>query len=119
MKTLQQIADIIAKHLFNQKEKCAILGNCRYRLEEDGQVNKCAFGALIPDELYTGEIEGKGSDTLFSKFPELIAACGIPDDSDTYEFLHIAQRIHDGEWRNRNESFERLCQGYNLEYNPQ
>lgn len=121
MKTLQQIANIIAKHLFNQKERCYddLMGNCRYRLEKDGQVNKCAFGALIPDELYIAEIENNGSDALFNKFPEFIAACGIPNDGDTYEFLFAAQRIHDGEWQNRNERFKALCKKYKLEYNPQ
>ena len=121
MKTLQQIADIIAKHLFNQKEACVddFRGRCQYRLEKMGVVNKCAFGALIPDELYIEAIEGKGSDILFKEFPEFIATCGIPNDGDTHAFLNTAQIIHDSDWTSRDVMFKELCKEYNLEYNPQ
>jgi len=54
--TNQEIYTKVRKHLLTQKERAAENGySCRYRTEEG---LTCAVGCLIPEELYTGNIEG-------------------------------------------------------------
>lgn len=49
----------IVEHLTKQKSRAADDGGCRYRTE-DGKM--CAVGCLIPDALYSPEIEGVSVD---------------------------------------------------------
>jgi|ERR1043166_3582484 hypothetical protein len=59
--TDQETFDKVARHLLTQKERSMCLNNtnCAYR-GVDGL--KCAVGALIPDELYTPDLEGQNCD---------------------------------------------------------
>ena len=54
----QEVFDKIYLHLIEQGRKSVNSdGRCQYRYP-DG--DKCAIGCLIPDELYTPELEGNG-----------------------------------------------------------
>jgi hypothetical protein len=56
MKTDQQTFDFVVTHLRKQNQPAVdpIGGNCMYRYES----LSCAAGCLIPDELYTPDLEG-------------------------------------------------------------
>lgn len=83
-RTLQTIFNIVATHLMTQGKPCqdAYMACC-YRY--DGL--KCAAGALIKDEEYSGELEGKSWRTLVS--------CDMVPTHFRHE-IHKLQLIHDG-----------------------
>jgi hypothetical protein len=62
----QQMFDRVADHLATQQVQASGVVNgsrtCRYRIGS----NKCAIGALIPDELYDPIIEGNGIGPLMA-----------------------------------------------------
>jgi hypothetical protein len=65
---------------------------CRYRGDAG---RKCALGLLIPDELYSVEMEGRGAVRLLEQFPEIAKALGAESRQDAI-FLVSLQRVHDG-----------------------
>lgn len=81
--TLQEIFDIVAKHLLTQGKKSVSRGFCSYR-GNDG--TKCAAGALIPDNQYDCKFEQLSWDELVRK--EWV------EDKFTYQ-IQMLQRIHD------------------------
>lgn len=107
MKTDQEIFDITATHLLSQNEKSIIKSPdtehgitpaCRYRGE--GGL-KCAIGPLIPDDLYSANMEGLSIHRLFGRFPTLMEKCGL--NICNQSLLIELQNIHDDykveEWR--------------------
>jgi hypothetical protein len=103
----QETFDKVARHLLTQGRRSAELnpmvsgGVCRYR-SPDG--TKCAVGALIPDELYSADMEGRsviglvgcdGNDDVSPWAEALRAHLGVESDYDE-RFLETLQRIHDG-----------------------
>lgn len=56
---------------------------------------KCAVGVLIPDELYSVEMEGYGIHSLFSKFPSLNDLFHPEILESAINLLGSLQRIHD------------------------
>lgn len=96
----QEIFDSVARHLLTQRSKSVLIGGgCAYR-GVAGQ--KCAIGALIPDKVYTPEIEGMGVGEALNRFPECFP--GIDqEDSKPLSLLMRLQRLHDNElpssWR--------------------
>lgn len=58
----QEIFDTVVRHLKTQgKQSRTSSGTCVYRkFEADGSVLKCAVGCLIPDDVYTPEMDGDG-----------------------------------------------------------
>lgn len=52
--TLQEVFDIVSKHLLTQGQKSVELSMCQYRNSEG---LKCAAGALIPDDQYEERFE--------------------------------------------------------------
>ena len=105
-RTRQEIFDIVARHLLTQGERSTApkLG-CAYR---DGSGRKCAIGALIPDDLYSRDLEGFRADS-----PCILKAANI-DASDGL-FAVGLQDVHDKylphEWR---EKLEGWASTYNL-----
>jgi hypothetical protein len=87
--TRQEIFNKVADHLLTQGKPALFdeIGDCAYR-GQDGSM--CAVGCLIPDELYTPEMELKSVDTLLN------AEFVLPGFFyDNYTLLSDLQRIHD------------------------
>lgn len=58
--TEQEVFDYVLDFLLEQGESSREDAlTCKYRLEKEGRILKCAAGCLIKDENYTSEIEGK------------------------------------------------------------
>lgn len=92
MLSKQEIFDKVAAHLLTQGAKAADTEGCLYRApQDDGRVLKCAAGCLLPDGLYSPEMEFKGVSH------ELIAAALLPivGDKPRLRFLGQLQDIHD------------------------
>lgn len=74
---------------------------CLYRTD-DGR--KCPVGLLIPDEKYCRDMEEKGADELFGRFPELLDH--LPDgmtvaDLGTVQDIHDRRSTHRDGWNHR------------------
>lgn len=101
--TKQQMFDAVARHLLTQNQKChdAEGVHCAYR-GPNGL--KCAIGALIPDDVYTSEMEGFTASALRSK---LDADLGdrLPWPKKLDGFAGLLQKVHDEglpeQWRDR------------------
>lgn len=96
-----------------QLEKCVYRGECG---------NKCAVGQLIPDELYSEDMDVGPSSviSLLEKFPHL-RECVLPCDmssKDGINFLSVLQSIHDNsrerDWR---EAYRDMALRFGLEWN--
>lgn len=90
--TLLQISEKIRDHLIKQKAKSENNnGSCKYR-NVNGKM--CAVGCLIPDSVYTPELEGKAMGR-----EEIITAVGLSLkmklDVDTLALLRAWQNYHD------------------------
>ena len=90
--TLLQISEKIRDHLIKQKAKSeSNNGSCKYR---NANGNMCAVGCLIPDEVYSPELEGKAMGR-----EEIITAVGLSLkmklDVDTLALLRAWQNYHD------------------------
>lgn len=85
--TNQETFDIVARHLVKQGCRSYEYGfGCVYR-SSDGK--KCAVGALIPDELYSKEMEGK------TAVHEIVAPVLTKLGHDP-DFCNALQMVHDG-----------------------
>lgn len=61
--TNQEVYDKVKAHLLTQNAKSiSSNGMCKYRMQRS--TKKCAIGCLIPDALYSKDIEGEGVYTL-------------------------------------------------------
>lgn len=110
----QKAYDTIVAHLRRQGKIAALGVMCRYRTK-DGL--KCAVGVLIPDELYTGRIEGLSAD--HPRVRLLIPGADAWDE----KFLLEAQALHDENYNKEsgcfNESaFEMFARDWGLVYTP-
>lgn len=104
--TAKEIFMKVRKHLLKQNKK-AMLANpkhddegstCQYRL---GNL-RCAIGCLIPDELYSREIEGAGVEVTNGVslgdseclLVQILIEAGIP--ANAFPLLADLQYVHDG-----------------------
>lgn len=88
--TNQEIFNAVVKGIYKQgKPSVSNDFACRYR-SEDGC--KCAAGLLIPDEVYTPEMEGKTSHYLRSK---LASGQSLPWTVEQDPLVRALQRAHD------------------------
>ncbi len=96
--TPQEVYDYVAAHLLTQNAKAqgeiGSANGCLYRAPEG---RKCAAGCLIPDDLYTPAMEGRGiADSIVAEGLERVPQGALG-------FLRSAQLIHDHrdppEWR--------------------
>lgn len=111
----QEAFDIVIRGLRKQgrrSEDRLGLGTCLYRGPGG---TKCAFGFLIPDELYKPSMEGKSASSAVEQFPELWdivrwVAAGL---------IGSLQTVHDTmpleEWENE---WQRLAEKYGLTVPP-
>lgn len=99
--TKQEMYDIAAAHLLKQGKKAEMetVGatginamQCRYRMldPETGATLMCAIGCLIPDKVYSPEMENRNVWSLREQWPDL--ADEWPRD---HSFLADLQNIHD------------------------
>ena len=107
-RTRQEIFDICAVHLLTQNEKAfgyteGLSYECNYRY---GKL-KCAIGALIPDDKYTPNLEGKA---VYDDTVRIAANIGSGDLS----FADKLQIIHDN---GAPEYWYRDLQNLAVEYN--
>ena len=95
--TNQEIFDKVHTHLLTQRTAAIADGACAYR----AGTQSCAVGALIPDALYTTEIEGTGISTLIDQgdtYPNHQLATTLKQAGftpDKYPLLRDLQRVHD------------------------
>jgi hypothetical protein len=93
----QGIFNKVKQHLLTQNERAvgySAIDNhefCRYRGTKG---MSCAFGILIPDELYETAMEDKGVAKLVETWPEIKKWLSISCGSDV-DFLQGLQKIHD------------------------
>jgi hypothetical protein len=105
--TNQEIFDKVHTHLLTQRTAAIENGSCAYR----AGTQTCAVGALIPDALYTTEIEGASVATLISQGASVATLISQGDTCphhqlattlkqagftpDQYPLLRDLQRVHD------------------------
>jgi hypothetical protein len=112
----QEIFDTVALHLFDQGERAQIHpGQCVYRTSTG---NACAVGCLIPDEIYSNDMECNNVPPLFDKFCHI-----LPSDIFNYstlDLLSCLQHAHDCSfsWANTEEmriALREVADAYNLD----
>lgn len=117
LKDNQQAFDLVVKHLNKQRRRAQNEnGSCRYRAS-DGK--KCAVGCLIPDSLYSPDIEGKGiweliEDSGFSTYYPALAEHFKNVDVkmlDDLQVMHDNFPVEDWSWHYSNYSMR-----YGLKY---
>ena len=108
----QLIFDTIVTHLRNQgcKSTDRFQTACSYR-GEDGA--KCAAGCLIPDHLYSPELEGHMWSSLQLK------ECREYVGEEHTALIGTLQNVHDRtsvtQWETR---FRQVAEDFNLDYTP-
>jgi hypothetical protein len=114
--TQQEAFDKALAHLRQQGRKCNRGSECLYH---DGD-RRCAFGALIPDDLYSEDMEGKNAFTVLGLFPALHDTLAPADE---YFYADLQRNMHD---RVADSSFaqglemgaQQVATKYGLEYAP-
>ena len=88
---MQKTFDTVATHLLKQgKRAMRVSGTCLYRTP-DGL--KCAVGCLIPEEMYSPDMEENVVTSLLEKFPKLH---DVPLINGFSKLLRELQGLHDG-----------------------
>lgn len=96
----QEIYNTVRDHLLAQGKPATIKGVCAYR-GDDGL--KCAVGCLIPDELYSRDLEGQSvqSTDVF----KVLTRAGVVESTEQASLLTRLQYVHDvyepEEWASR------------------
>lgn len=109
----QETFDKVVNHLRKQNCRCMDSQGCAYRGENN---MKCAAGFLIPDEVYSPELERESVRNCgeLSRAGHLII--GLGHDID---LVFDLQLIHDGgETEDWEKEFKRVAEKYNLVYTP-
>ena len=124
MYTRQSSFDKVVAHLRTQGHRAMLsegetcVAQCAYRLPNG---DRCAIGALMPDDQYSPEFEGKwvGVDILI-RMPFLD---GLRENDGSERFLAHMQQLHDNElnWTKdgiNEECFARFAEKYELTVPP-
>lgn len=84
----------VAMHLLRQGQRSVMQEDgCAYRGPKG---LKCAIGCLIPDEVYSPDIEGTGINSASSALMRVLEAAGlIISDPEERNFLAALQSVHD------------------------
>lgn len=109
--TAQEVFDQVTQHLLRQgKAARSGTGACRYRVEAQGEILKCAAGCLIADNEYSILFEN-------SNWTALVNAGKVPKQHA--KLIRELQRVHDkDDQRHWPEYLQRVASRYNLQYNP-
>ena len=107
----REVFDKVKKHLLTQMKKCysSDVLFCRYR---HGDL-KCAIGALIPDAIYSPNMEGKNVGRLLHSSVEVRKALDVdPANLGDVQFLADLQSVHDlyepHQWATMLDIYERI-----------
>lgn len=87
----QHIFDEVVVALVAQGRPSMGNDSCMYRGPNG---TRCAIGALIPEELYSIDMENRGVASLLTGFPEVGRLLSVNNDDDE-EFLQDLQNVHD------------------------
>ena len=88
--SLQEILTFISCHLLTQgKQARNSTGSCKYKLESNTEILKCAVGCIIPDSLYTERFEGMKVKTLLDELHIIL------NNDDKLCLLSDLQALHD------------------------
>jgi hypothetical protein len=87
----QAVVEKVLKHLWDQGRVSydPSLNGCAYR-GEDG--TKCAIGILIPDDIYSFDMEGKNFHQLCQQY-DVVAA--LPEIKAIKQVGEVMQQLHD------------------------
>ena len=116
----QGVFNQIAKHLLTQMEKSSDGISCQYR---DPSGNRCAIGAIIPEEIYVRGMECGAISHLVETFPQLLTLWNIKssDESDPdidllgeLQFVHDHIAVSGWEWE-----LGKCASKYNLEFDKE
>ena len=106
--TKQDVLDIVSEHLFAQNERAVISKQdtgtyvCAYRGTTKG--TRCAIGCMIPDALYSPDLENRAVKRLLAQFPKIAALFDLSDECDPVaidnglrmtDMLEDLQKMHD------------------------
>lgn len=110
----QVVLNKVIRHLLSQNKQATGIHGCVYR-SSDGL--KCAIGCLIPDEIYSSDLECRTADHCdIIAALELSMECAL--NGNDISFLRQLQKIHDGHnpeaWANVLQHF---AQTNGLRYN--
>lgn len=94
---LQKVFDVVALHLLQQNKQCKTKPTaCAYR-NDAGLM--CAFGKLIPDELYDLEMESNGLGCVINQYPQfkdhLYKEYSYQHTETEREFFYSVVQVHD------------------------
>jgi hypothetical protein len=109
----QEIFDKVVTHLRDQGVSSSNDLYCCYRLQRQSRMLKCAVGCLIPDEMYSPDMEEKAYNLLVEAFPAVRELIGKENDGLICELQRIHDRVVPFEWE---EEFKELANKYNLKY---
>ncbi len=91
--TKQEMFDTVATHLFSQgKQALYGDGTCAYRGDEG---TKCAIGCLIPDDVYTEDMEGRGIAENLSEDWDFPVLRRLFNTQHKQELAFDLQAVHD------------------------
>lgn len=88
----QEIFDKVYAHAQTMTAAAAENGKCRYRSAN----GPCLIGHLIPDELYTPDLDDLPTMASSPRIIELLVKAGYPEDVVRSDLLFDIQRVHDG-----------------------
>lgn len=109
--TKQELFDAVCEHLMKQQACCFETdedgeARCLYR-GEDGLM--CAFGAVLPDDLYEPGFESDSASFVLEKIEN---RHGISRDEEFRELADLLQLIHDGATRSGCSKGEDLAEHF-------
>ena len=109
--TAQEVFDQITQHLLKQgKAAISSTGACRYRVEVQGEVLKCAAGCLIAKNEHSEKFEGE-------PWGFLVSLKLVPRTHN--DLITSLQDMHDACLPSRwPERLRQLAEDYGLQYNP-
>jgi hypothetical protein len=118
--TPQEAFEKAAKHLIAQGEPAGQMVNgswrCYYR-SPDGL--KCAIGALIPDELYSADMECNSAYEIVHVFEDLafLRDANIFDEDSVTNLLDELQVLHDSteNWSDIRQGLRQIGEHYGLD----
>lgn len=91
-------------------------GNSNYCYYRGPGNNRCFVGVLIPDSMYSPDMESTSASDMISKYPVLMDYFSIDTNPSDLGFLENLQEIHDyydtGLWQ---EELSKFATKYNLQ----